>query len=149
MLCRPAQERDHSDLVAIISHERVDSGIAHGMRGIFNLGSYHGTSSGTRRRKGETMKQMDLIAVISLLLGTTATFAAPPAALTPQIIIDQFGSHVSAPRKVALFSNPVKGQNFADHFVSGATFQLRRQMDDAVVLDATLVPWHQGAVDDV
>jgi hypothetical protein len=70
--------------------------------------------------------------------------AAPPAALTRQIIIDQFGYRVSAPRKVALFSNPVKGQNSADHFVPAATFQLRRQTDEAVVLDAALVPWPQS-----
>lgn len=69
--------------------------------------------------------------------------------ISEQIIVDQFGWRADAPRKVAIFADPVNGQNSAIAYTPGATFQVRRVSDDAVVFSGSTVSWKSGATDSV
>jgi hypothetical protein len=80
------------------------------------------------------------------LLETRRLFAG---ALSEQIIVDQFGWRADAPRKVALFADPVNGQNAAVSYTPSASFQVRRLSDDALVFTGSTVAWKSGATDTV
>jgi hypothetical protein len=65
--------------------------------------------------------------------------------LSEQIIVDQFGWRADAPRKVALFADPIAGQNSAVSYTPGASFHVRRASDDAIVFTGSTVAWKAGA----
>lgn len=67
------------------------------------------------------------------------------AAVSEQIIVDQFGWRASDPRKVAIFADPINGQNAAVSYTPGATFQIRRASDNATVFTGNTVSWNGGA----
>jgi hypothetical protein len=68
-------------------------------------------------------------------------------ALSEQIIVDQFGYRADAPRKVALFADPTGGQNSANRYTPGATFQVLRSSDDSLAFTGNVVSWRSGAID--
>jgi endoglucanase len=67
--------------------------------------------------------------------------------LSEQIIVDQFGWRSTAGRKVALFADPVNGQNGAIAYTPGSSFQVKRASDDSVAFTGTVVSWKAGATD--
>src|SRR3954454_10729036 len=66
--------------------------------------------------------------------------------LSEQIIVDQFGWRAEAPRKGVLFADPQGGQNSANRYTPGATFEVRRTSDDGVALGGSVVSWRAGTV---
>jgi hypothetical protein len=82
------------------------------------------------------------MAAFVLLLMTAATWAAP---VSEQIIVDQVGWRAGAPRKVAIFADPITGQNSAVAYTPGASFQIRRASDNATVFTGTVTSWNAGA----
>jgi hypothetical protein len=69
--------------------------------------------------------------------------------LSDQIIVDQFGWRADATRKVAIFADPINGQNSAVSYTPGASFQIRRESDDAIVFTGATAAWKAGATDTV
>jgi len=69
--------------------------------------------------------------------------------VSEQIIVDQFGWRSDAPRKVALFADPISGQNSAVAYTPGGSFQVRRVSDDGVAFTGSVVAWNGGATDAV
>jgi hypothetical protein len=69
--------------------------------------------------------------------------------ISEQIIVDQFGWRAAAAKKVALFADPVSGQNAAISYTPGATFQVRRTSDDSIALTGSTTPWNSGNADPV
>src|SRR3954454_23581227 len=67
--------------------------------------------------------------------------------VSEQIIVDQFGWGASAARKVAMFADPISGQNSAVAYTPGATFEVRRVGDDGVAFTGPVVAWNAGATD--
>ncbi len=67
--------------------------------------------------------------------------------ISEQIIVDQFGWRSDAPRKVAIFADPVSGQNSTVGYIPGGTFQIRRVSDDAVAFTGATTVWNGGATD--
>src|SRR5450432_3655392 len=68
--------------------------------------------------------------------------------ISQQIIVDQFGWRTTD-KKVVLFADPITGQNSANTYIPGATFQVRRSSDDGVVFTGSTVAWNGGATDSV
>jgi hypothetical protein len=66
------------------------------------------------------------------VLGGNVVARAEGEAVTPQITIDQFGWLPRA-RKVAIFAEPVRGQNARVAYRPGRAFEVRRQDGGAVV----------------
>jgi hypothetical protein len=93
-----------------------------------------------------------------LVLGwLTASLWAPALAgiaradaevVTPQIAIDQFG-WLPGFRKVAIFAEPVRGQNARVTYRPGRAFEVRRQDGGAVVHRGNLKPWNGGQVSEL
>src|SRR5579862_2915077 len=77
-----------------------------------------------------------------MLLTLLTAFLADP---NPQITIDQFGWKPDA-KKVAVFADPVEGQNADRHWTPGPVFEVCRSSDEGVVLKGRLTPWHDGQV---
>jgi len=69
-------------------------------------------------------------------------------AVSEQIIVDQFGWR-PADRKVAIMADPVQGQNAANHFTPGDTFEIRRAEDGKTVFTGKITAWHNGDTDKV
>ena len=69
--------------------------------------------------------------------------------LSEQIIVDQIGYRTAGKTKIALFADPITGQNAAISYTPGATFQVRQTSDDGVVLTANTVAWKNGQTDTV
>jgi hypothetical protein len=86
-------------------------------------------------------------ALLSTVAGTQWTCTAADV-LTPQIAVDQFGWWPQA-RKVAIFAQPVRGQNAGTSYVPGSRFEVRNQIDASVVLRGRLEPWNQGKVSEL
>src|SRR3954470_21916117 len=82
---------------------------------------------------------IDLLEDRRLLTGT----------VSEQIIVDQFGWRASAGRKVAIFADPINGQNAAVAYTPGGTFQVRRASDDSVAFSGSIVSWKNGTTDTV
>jgi len=82
-----------------------------------------------------------VVAMLALCLGTSA----PAADVVDTIIVDQFGWRADASNKVAVFSNPITGQNAATTYVPGTNFQVRRVSDDSVVFTGPTAAWNGGA----
>jgi hypothetical protein len=74
---------------------------------------------------------------------TPQTAYAEDGTVTPQIIIDQFGWLPSS-TKVAVFAEPVRGQNAPAPYHPGTRFEVRRDSDGTVVYRGTLKPWNGG-----
>src|SRR5262245_15141438 len=68
----------------------------------------------------------------------------PAGQLTELIAVDQIGWRSTSP-KVAVFIDPITGQNSSLAYTPGATFQVRRVSDDAVVHTGSVVQWSGGA----
>ena len=66
------------------------------------------------------------------------------APISEQIIVDQFGWRANAPRKVAIFADPITGQNSAIAYTPGATFEIRRASDNATVFTGSVTSWKAG-----
>src|SRR5262249_55011051 len=58
---------------------------------------------------------------------------------------DQFGWRADAPRKVAIFADPINGQNSAITYTPGATFQVRRSGTNAIAFTGSTALWNGGA----
>jgi endoglucanase len=88
-------------------------------------------------------------AVVSLLgavLAPTAMVAAP-ATRVSFIKVDQFG-YLTNMRKIAVVADPQSGFNAAESFTPGVgptDYEVRRWIDDGVVLTGGLQPWKSGA----
>ena len=78
------------------------------------------------------------------LLFLTLTCFAGPATISPYLHIDQFGYRLMA-QKVCIISDPQVGFNAAESFSPGATYQLKRWSDDAMVFSASITAWNGGA----
>jgi hypothetical protein len=76
-----------------------------------------------------------------LLAGLTGPVSA---AVSEQIIVDQFGWRAGAARKVAIFADPITGQNSAVAYTPGASFQIRRVSDNATVFTGSTTSWKSG-----
>jgi hypothetical protein len=80
---------------------------------------------------------------------SSAANPVPPTTRSPvseQIIVDQFGWRADAPRKVAIMADPVQGQNAANHYIPGDTFEIRRADDGNTVYTGKIISWHNGEV---
>lgn len=69
---------------------------------------------------------------------------AEPTTIDEHIKVDQFGYTPNA-QKIAVISNPITGFNAGDSFTPGNTYQVRNWSDDAVVFDASITAWNNGA----
>jgi hypothetical protein len=65
-----------------------------------------------------------------------------------QITVDQFGWQPLA-RKVAVFADPVRGQNAGRSYRPGRHFEVRREESGAVVYHGELRPWNGGKVSEL
>ncbi len=84
------------------------------------------------------------------VLGTLLLSASCPlwaAAVSEQIVVDQFGWRPAASRRVVIFANPLRGQNSGRPYVPGSVFQIRRVSDDGVAYSGQVVSWRNGATD--
>jgi hypothetical protein len=99
------------------------------------------------RRAMTSIVVVCLGAFLFTLVGLGSTCSAADE-LTPQIAIDQFGWLPRA-RKVAIFAQPVRGQNSRTTYVPGPRFEVRNQSDGVVVHRGPLVPWNNGQVSDL
>lgn len=81
------------------------------------------------------------------LRSASSNFSSPTGGVNEQILVDQFGWRSQSP-KVALFANPLKGQNKSRRYRPGKTFELRRASNDAKVYQGELVVWKRGKTDD-
>ncbi len=68
--------------------------------------------------------------------------------VTAQITVDQFG-WLPRSAKVAVFAEPVLGQNAGVAYHPGPSFEVRRQADSAVVFRGKLKAWNEGKVSDL
>jgi len=102
------------------------------------------------------MRMRPLLAVLTLWAGTSAAAPAPDHAPAPpgvsgavafdyHLLVDQFGYRPADP-KVAVIRDPQEGYDGADHFVPGATYQIRRAADGGVAFSGQPQPWNRGAV---
>lgn len=85
------------------------------------------------------------LAILALLIGCAPGAGSAPE--TPQIMVDQFGWRPGA-AKVAVFANPVRGQNAKRPYVPGETFEVRPAAGGPAVLAGKLTPWRDGALDE-
>jgi endoglucanase len=67
--------------------------------------------------------------------------------LTEQIIVDHLGWRASSQKKMAIFADPVEGQNKENRYTPGEKFELRREDSGDVVFTGTLQSWREGAMD--
>ena len=65
---------------------------------------------------------------------------------TEQIIIDQFGWR-SQSEKVAIFANPVKGQNSQVSYLPGGKFEIRREDNHKTVYNSLITSWKNEKID--
>jgi hypothetical protein len=82
-----------------------------------------------------------------LLTAVLFAGAARAAQETPQIIVDQFGYRPDAD-KMAVFADPVKGQNSAHRYAPGETFEVRDN-GGKTVFSGKLQQWKNGAMDPI
>ena len=78
-----------------------------------------------------------------LQLGLPDVVLALADAVTPQITVDQFG-WLPRSRKVAVFAEPVRGQNAGVAYHPGPGFEVRRQADGAVVFRGNVEALERG-----
>lgn len=87
----------------------------------------------------------------SILSGTFFSsglaFSGFAATISEQIMVDQFGWRVEAPRKVVIFANPQRGQNAGNPYLPGSTFQLRHTSDNTVAFTGQVAAWKSGSTD--
>src|SRR5690242_20190357 len=65
---------------------------------------------------------------------------------TPQIMVDQFGYRPEG-EKMAVFADPVRGQNSGNRYVPGKRFEVR-SVEGEVVFSGELRQWREGRVDE-
>ena len=88
-----------------------------------------------------------IFSLMVILAGIASTVMAQPGPVEEHIKVDQFG-YLPGEAKIAVVSNPLTGFNSSDSFLPGATYEVRRADDDAVVLAGAVTPWQGGAVHD-
>ena len=79
--------------------------------------------------------------LLLLLLIRTAAFSQT---IDTHFKIDQLG-YRPADKKIAVISNPQTGYNAPDPYTPGATLEIRRASDNAVVFSGNPVAWNGGA----
>jgi endoglucanase len=97
------------------------------------------------------MKPKKLLAIailmgLSVLCSVAIGLQEKGIPLSEQIIIDQFGWRAKAV-KVAIFAEPIAGQNSQNTYQPGDEFEIRRQADHRRVYSGQLVAWQKGKVD--
>jgi len=136
-------------IVACTLQASVRTAITSARRGVSRL--FLGLAAATERLgklcQLTRMKRLSGAAVVTLLgvLLPLGAFAA--GTISEQIIVDQFGWRADAPRKVVIFADPINGQNSAVSYTPGASFQLRRVSDEAIIFTGSPVSWNSGATD--
>ncbi|HVK16523.1 MAG TPA: glycoside hydrolase family 9 protein [Fimbriiglobus sp.] len=90
------------------------------------------------------MPRRHALAVVPTLT-TLEDRTVPAGTVSELIVVDQIGWRADSP-KVAVFTDPVNGQNSPASYTPGATFQVRRTGDDTVVFTGAVVQWGGGAV---
>ena len=80
--------------------------------------------------------------LVTVISGTFALAAKE----TPQIMVDQFGYRPDS-NKMAVFADPVKGQNSANRYSPGESFEVR-SIDGKTVFSGKLQQWRDGQVDE-
>jgi endoglucanase len=88
-------------------------------------------------------KEIYILLIIALCLVNTLLASE----ISEQIIIDQFGWRSNATKKVAIFSNPVHGQNARSTYIPGEEFEIRRVIDDVTVYKNKTMIWNNGETD--
>lgn len=96
--------------------------------------------------KRKAAKSKFFAALTCLLLFTCLAAPARAAAVSDQIVVDQIGYRVNAD-KWFMIKNPITGYDSAITYVPGATVQLRRTSDNAVMQTITLSQWNGGLED--
>lgn len=69
---------------------------------------------------------------------------AQPGSIDYHIKVDQFG-YLPTAQKIAVISNPQTGYNSGQAFNPGATYQVRRISDNAIMYSAAPIAWSGGA----
>lgn len=88
-----------------------------------------------------------LFAVLLILSIVSIRLDAKDIKLTEQIVVDQFGWRPKAV-KVAIFADPIKGQNSHISYQPGSMFEIRRQGTDQTVYTGEIITWNQGKADE-
>ncbi|GAB3906838.1 hypothetical protein GCM10028803_39850 [Larkinella knui] len=83
--------------------------------------------------------------IFIFFVGYSANFHLLKAqTINKQIIVDQFGWRVNS-KKIAVFSDPITGQNGSVSYTPGTQFQVRRTADNSVVFTGNVVVWNGGS----
>ncbi len=80
------------------------------------------------------------LSLAALLFGQTGT-------LSEHLKIDQFGYPADV-EKICVINNPINGFDNTDPYTPGATLQLRKLSDNAVVFSGPAASWHNGSIYD-
>jgi len=83
-----------------------------------------------------------------MLLTLLSALAASQGVVNPQITVDQFGWQQGA-KKVAVFADPINGQNADRHWTPGPVFEVCRAKDDSVAFKGKLAAWNDGKVSEI
>lgn len=91
----------------------------------------------------------DIFALLVAFFFLHTFTAAAPATISARIKLDQFG-YFPKSKKIAVIASSQRGYDFdaGDSYSpnNGATFQVRRWNDDAVVFTGTITAWNGGAI---
>ncbi|HMB00807.1 MAG TPA: glycoside hydrolase family 9 protein, partial [Spirochaetota bacterium] len=87
------------------------------------------------------MKYFKIKKLTAVLAIYTALFSA---AVSEQIIVDQLGYRCEAVKKF-MIADPQTGFNSGVSYTPGASVQLRRSSDEAIMQTITLIAWNSGA----
>lgn len=69
----------------------------------------------------------------------------PAGQLSELLVVDQIGWRTDA-QKIAVFADPVNGQNSSLSYTPGNSFQVRRVSDDGVAYTGSVTQWNNGNV---
>ncbi|MGA0559923.1 glycoside hydrolase family 9 protein [Larkinella sp. VNQ87] len=84
------------------------------------------------------------LVLLLICLGITAPLIPVKAqSISKQITVDQFGWRSNA-KKIAVFADPISGQNGSISYTPGAQFQVRRKSDNGLVFTGNVVAWNSG-----
>ena len=87
-----------------------------------------------------SQSQLKLFLVGFLFLSGGPTYSAASS----NIIVDQFGYKTNDP-KIVIFAQPNVGLGIPSSFTPGATFELHRFSDNALMYSGSTVQWGAGA----
>jgi endoglucanase len=83
-------------------------------------------------------------AILALLLMCSTLLSASPHDFSTFIMVDQFG-YRPEDKKIAVLADPQSGFNAGQSYQPGATLEVRRSKDDAVVYSGAPMVWNKGA----